>query len=154
GMTETASGPIACNPLPPRRRKAGSVGIPVGLDVAITDEDGALLPAGHTGQIVVRGASVMHGYDSDPRASQAAFAGAWLKTGDNGFFDDDGYLFLAGRSKEIINRGGEKIAPREVDEALLKHPAVAEAVTFAVPHPTLGEDVAAAVVLRRHGAAA
>ena len=148
GMTEIASSPIACNPLPPRQRKAGSVGIPVGLDVAIMDEGGALLPGGQTGQVVVRGASVMSGYDGDPMATEAAFAGDWFKTGDLGFFDDDGYLFLAGRTREIINRGGEKIAPREVDEVLLEHPAVAEAVTFAVPHATLGEDVASAVVLR------
>jgi len=148
GMTETASSPIACNPLPPRQRKPGSVGIPVGLDVAIMDEAGALLARGETGQIVVRGPSVMAGYDGDPAATQAAFAGPWFKTGDQGFFDDDGYLFLAGRRQEIINRGGEKVAPREVDEALLEHPAVAEAVTFAVAHATLGEDVAAAIVLR------
>ena len=149
GMTETASSPIACNPLPPRQRKAGSVGMPVGLDVAIMDEAGALLPGGETGQVLVRGASVTPGYD-DPSATQAAFADDWFKTGDLGFFDDDGYLFLAGRSREMINRGGEKVAPREVDEVLLQHPAVAEAVTFAVPHATLGEDVAAAIVLRPH----
>jgi acyl-CoA synthetase (AMP-forming)/AMP-acid ligase II len=153
GMTETASAPIASNPLPPRQRKAGSVGVPIDLDVAIMDEGGALLPGGETGQVVVRGASVMSGYDGDPMASQTAFAGDWFKTGDHGFFDDDGYLFLAGRKQEIINRGGEKVAPREVDEVLLEHPAVAEAVTFAVPHPTLGEDVASAVVLRPHATA-
>src|SRR5258708_23300436 len=90
----------------------------------------------------------MPGYDGDPSATAAAFAGDWFKTGDLGFFDDDGYLFLAGRVREIINRGGEKIAPQEVDEVLLQHPAVAEAVTFAAPHTTLGEDVASAVVLR------
>jgi acyl-CoA synthetase (AMP-forming)/AMP-acid ligase II len=148
GMTETASAPIACNPMPPRRRKAGSVGIPVELDVAIMDEAGTPQPRGQTGQVAVRGASVMPGYDGDPIATQAAFAGDWFKTGDQGFFDDDGYLFLSGRTREMINRGGEKIAPREVDEALLEHPAIAEAVTFAVPHATLGEDVAAAIVLR------
>ncbi len=153
GMTETGSSAIACNPLPPRRRKVGSVGVPVGLDVAIIDEGGALLPGGKTGEIIVRGASVMSGYDGDPMASQAAFAGDWFKTGDHGFFDDDGYLVLVGRKHEIINRGGEKFAPREVDEVLLEHPAVAEAAAFAVPHPTLGEDVASAVVLRPHTAA-
>src|SRR6266511_1885288 len=135
------------HPLPPRRRKAGSVGVPVGLGVAIMDEGGALLPAGRMGQVVVRGGGVMPGYDGDPMATEAAFAGSWFKTRDLGFFDDDGYLFLTGRSEEIINRGGEKIAPREVDEVLLEHPAVAEAVTFAVPHATLGEDVASAIVL-------
>ena len=123
--------------------------MPVDLDVAIMDEGGTLLPGGETGQVIVRGASVMSGYDGDPVASRTAFAGDWLRTGDLGFFDDDGYLFLVGRSREIINRGGEKIAPQEVDHALLEHPAVAEAVTFAVPHPTLGEDVASAVVLRQ-----
>ena len=153
GMTETASASIACNPLPPRQRKAGSVGIPVDLDVAIMDERGALLPDGKTGQVVVRGASVMSGYDGAPVAGDAAFAGDWLKTGDLGFFDADGYLFLTSRTREIINRGGEKIAPREVEEVLLEHPAVAEAVSFAVPHPTLGEDVASAVVLRHDAAA-
>jgi acyl-CoA synthetase (AMP-forming)/AMP-acid ligase II len=148
GMMEAASAPVTCNPLPPGRRKVGSVGVPVTLDVAILDEEGSLLPGGQTGQVVVRGASVMSGYDGDLLASQAAFVGDWFKTGDQGFFDDDGYLFLVGRSQEIINRGGEKIAPREVDDALLEHPAVAEAVTFAIPHPTLGEEVASAIVLR------
>jgi acyl-CoA synthetase (AMP-forming)/AMP-acid ligase II len=152
-MMETASAPIACNPLPPTQRKAGSVGVPVGLDVAITDERGALLPNGELGQIVVRGASVMSGYAGDPMASRTAFAGDWFETGDQGFFDKDGYLFLVGRSREIINRGGEKIAPQEVDEALLEHPGVAEAATFAVAHRTLGEDVAAAIVLRQPAAA-
>ena len=149
GMTEVASASIACNPLPPSQRKPGSVGVPVDLDVAIMDEGGTLLPGGQTGQVIVRGASVMSGYDGDPMATRTAFAGDWLKTGDLGFFDDDGYLFLVGRSREIINRGGEKIAPQQVDHALLEHPEVAEAVTFAVPHPTLGEDVAAAIVLRQ-----
>jgi acyl-CoA synthetase (AMP-forming)/AMP-acid ligase II len=148
GMTETASAPIACNPLPPRRSKPGSVGIPVGLDVAILNDRGDVLPAGQTGHVTVRGASVMPGYDGDAAATAAAFIGDWFKTGDQGFFDDEGYLYLSGRTREMINRGGENIAPREVDEALLEHPAVAEAVTFAVPHATLGEDVAAAVVLR------
>ena len=152
-MTETTSTPIACNPLPPAQRKVGSAGTPVSLDVAIMDERGALLTNGKTGEIVVRGAGVMPGYDRDPVATKAAFAGDWFRTGDLGYFDDDGYLFLAGRVREIINRGGEKIAPLEVDEVLLQHPAVAEAVTFAAPHPTLGEDVAAAVVLRPNAAA-
>jgi len=148
GMTETSSAPIAVNPLPPRKRKSGSAGMPLWLDVAIMGEGGVFLPRGETGQVVVRGATVMSGYEGAPLANQAAFAGDWFKTGDNGFFDDDGYLFLVGRSQEIINRGGEKLAPQEVDEVLLEHPAVAEAATFAVPHKTLGEDVASAVVLR------
>ena len=154
GMTEVTSSPIACNPLPPRQRKAGSVGVPVSLDVAIMDDEGgALLPSGRTGEVVVRGASVTAGYDSNPSATKAAFAGDWFKTGDVGYFDTDGYLFLVGRLREIINRGGEKVAPQEVDEVLLDHPAVAEAVTFAVPHASLGEEIASAVVLRRHSVA-
>lgn len=153
GMTETASSPIACNPLPPRQRKAGAVGVPVALDVGIMDEGEALLPAGQMGHVVVRGASVTSGYADAPAATQAAFVGDWFKTGDYGFFDDDGYLFLSGRRQEFINRGGEKIAPREVDDVLLEHPAVAEAATFAVPHATLGEDVASAVVLRPNATA-
>jgi len=154
GMTETASAPIACNPLPPRKSKPASVGIPVGLDVAILNDSGDTLPAGQTGHVTVRGGSVMPGYDGDAAATAAAFTGDWFKTGDQGFFDDEGYLYLSGRTREMINRGGENIAPREVDEALLEHPAVAEAVTFAVPHATLGEDVAAAVVLRPNAEAA
>jgi acyl-CoA synthetase (AMP-forming)/AMP-acid ligase II len=152
-MTEVTSSPIACNPLPPHERKAGSVGLPTVLDVSIMDERGALLPSGQTGQVVVRGAAVTVGYDGNPGATEAAFAGDWFKTGDLGYFDDDGYLFLVGRTREIINRGGEKIAPQEVDEVLLDHPAVAEAVTFAVPHATLGEDVASAIVLRPNAVA-
>src|SRR5262245_6074410 len=152
-MTETTSTLIACNPLPPAKRKAGSVGRPVSLDVAIIDEDGTFLPCGQTGEIVVRGAGVMPGYDDDSNATQAAFIGDWFNTGDLGFLDEDGYLFLTGRSREIINRGGEKIAPREVDEVLLQHPAVLEAASFAVPHATLGEDVGSAVVLKPNRAA-
>jgi hypothetical protein len=148
GMTEVTASPIACNPLPPRRRKPGSVGVRVSLDVAVMEEGGALLPCGQQGQVVVRGPTLMEGYDGNPAATRAAFAGDWFKTGDLGFFDDDGYLFLTGRVREIINRGGQKVAPQEVDEVLLEHPAVAEVVTFPAPHATLGEDVASAVVLR------
>jgi acyl-CoA synthetase (AMP-forming)/AMP-acid ligase II len=148
-MTETTSTPVACNPMPPGRRKVGSAGKPVSLDVAIVDEEGQFLRGQRqTGEIAVRGNGVMPGYQDDPTATRAAFAGDWLKTGDLGYFDDDGYLFLTGRVREIVNRGGEKISPQEVEEVLLQHPAVAEAATFAIPHATLGEDVASAVVLR------
>ena len=112
------------------------------------DEAGNLLAPGEIGEVVIRGANVTKGYENNPQANQAAFANGWFRTGDQGRFDADGYLFLTGRLKEIINRGGEKIAPREVDEVLTRHPAVAQAVTFPVPHPTLGEDVAAAIVLK------
>jgi acyl-CoA synthetase (AMP-forming)/AMP-acid ligase II len=148
GMTEVAASPIACNPLPPRRRKPGSVGVPVLLDVGIMDERGAMLRDGQTGQVVVRGSNVLKAYDGNPAATEAAFAGDWFKTGDLGSFDQDGFLFLVGRMREMINRGGEKVAPVEVDDVLFEHPAVADAVTFSVPHATLGEDVASAVVLR------
>ena len=149
-MAELAGAPIACNPLPPRARKPGSVGVPVGLNVTIRDDRGNILPFGRTGEVVVRGPGLISGYDRNPEATLDAFSGGWFKTGDLGFFDDESYLFLVGRSREMINRGGEKIAPRQVDEVLLEHPAVAEAVTFAAPHPTLGDEVAAAIVLRPH----
>lgn len=147
GMTE-ASHQMASNPLPPGERKPGSVGIASGPDVAVMDDDGTLLPHGLTGEVVVRGPGITSGYESNPEANRAAFADGWFRTGDQGHLDAQGYLYLTGRRKEIINRGGEKIAPREVDEVLLDHPAVAEAVAFAVPHETLGEEVGAAVVLR------
>ena len=147
GMTEAAH-QMASNPLPPARRKPRSVGIAAGPEIAIADGDGALLPSGQGGEVVIRGANVTPGYENDAPANRTSFTNGWFRTGDQGYLDDDGYLFLTGRLKEIINRGGEKVAPREIDEALLQHPAVAQAVAFAVPHPTLGEDVAAAVVLR------
>jgi oxalate---CoA ligase len=153
GMTE-ASHQVASNPLPPRARKPGSVGVATGPEVAIMDEAGALLPRGAAGEIVLRGPNVTRGYTSPPEANAKAFTQGWFRTGDQGTLDADGYLFLTGRLKEIINRGGEKVSPREVDEALLEHPAVAQAVAFAVPHATLGEDVGAAVVLRTGAAAA
>jgi acyl-CoA synthetase (AMP-forming)/AMP-acid ligase II/acyl carrier protein len=147
GMTE-ASHQMSSNPLPPAPRKPSSVGVATGPEVAIMDEAGTLVAAGEKGEIVIRGANVTHGYENNPEANKGSFTRGWFRTGDEGFLDRDGYLFITGRIKEIINRGGEKVAPREVDEALLDHPAVAQAVTFAVPHATLGEDVAAAVVLR------
>jgi acyl-CoA synthetase (AMP-forming)/AMP-acid ligase II/acyl carrier protein len=147
GLTETAH-QVTCNPLPPRQRRPGSTGPPTGPEVAILNEAGVRLPPGKTGEIVVRGASVTGGYENDPVANESAFVDGWFRTGDQGRLDGDGYLYITGRIKEIINRGGEKIAPREVDEALLEHPAIAQAAAFAVPHPTLGEDLAAAVVLR------
>jgi acyl-CoA synthetase (AMP-forming)/AMP-acid ligase II/acyl carrier protein len=147
GMTE--SGMITCNPLPPRKRKAGSAGVPAGPEVAVMNERDDLLPAGETGEIVIRGDSLMQGYENETAANQLAFTGGWFRTGDQGYVDDDGYLFITGRLKEIINRGGEKISPREVEEALLEHAAVAQAVAFAVPDNKLGESVGAALVLRK-----
>jgi acyl-CoA synthetase (AMP-forming)/AMP-acid ligase II len=147
GMTE-ASHQMASNPLPPGERRPGSVGRGTGVEIAILDERGAPLPVGASGEVAIRGANVMDGYEANPQANAEAFASGWFRTGDEGVLDPDGYLTLRGRIKELINRGGEKIAPREIDEVLLRHPAVAEAVTFAVPHPSWGEEVAAAVVLR------
>ena len=147
GMTETA-GLITSNPLPPRVRKPGSAGIAAGSEVGIMGGTGELLTANQRGEVVVRGASLTAGYENLPEENSQTFVGGWFRTGDEGYFDADGYLFITGRLKEIINRGGEKIAPRQVDEVLLTHPAVAEAATFGVPHPSLGEDVAAAVVVR------
>ena len=146
GMTE-ASHQIASNPLPPYERKAGSVGRAAGPEVAIMDDESNFLLSGQVGEIVIRGPNVMSGYENDPLINQSAFTNDWLRTGDQGFVDTDGYLFIKGRIKEIINRGGEKISPREVDEVLLNHPGVAQAVAFAIPHDKLGEDIAAAVVL-------
>jgi acyl-CoA synthetase (AMP-forming)/AMP-acid ligase II len=137
---------MASNPLPPKARKPGSVGLAAGPEVAIMDTAGRLLPAGELGEIVIRGPNVTAGYKNNDAANAEAFTHGWFRTGDQGVVDDDGYFRLTGRLKEIINRGGEKISPREVDEVLLAHPAVAQVVTFAVPHDKLGEEVAAAIV--------
>jgi acyl-CoA synthetase (AMP-forming)/AMP-acid ligase II len=151
GMTE-ATHQMASNPLN-GIRKPGSVGVPAGPEIAIMDEAGRLLKRGETGEVVIRGENVTAAYENNPKANGEAFVDGWFRTGDQGVIDADGYLTLTGRLKEIINRGGEKISPREVDEALMDHPAVLQAVAFAVPHPMLGEDVGAAVVLREGTAA-
>ena len=149
GMTE-ASHQMASNPLPPQVRKPGSVGLAAGPEIAIMDEAGNLLSPGEVGEVVIRGGNVTKGYENNPQANETAFTNGWFRTGDLGYLDDEDYLFLKGRLKEIINRGGEKITPLEVDMALMELPEVFQAVTFAVPHPTLGEDVATAVVLREN----
>jgi acyl carrier protein len=146
GMTE-ASHQITSNPLPASQRKAGSVGVANRTEVAIMNEGGDLLPTGEKGEVVIRGANVMARYEAH-EGKDESFNNGWFRTGDLGYFNPGGYLFLTGRRKEIINRGGEKIAPREIDEALLGHPDVLEAVAFAIPHPSLGEDIAAVVVSR------
>lgn len=148
GMTE-ASHQMASNPLPPLPRKAGSVGLPAGPEVAVMAEDGGeVLPRGTVGELVVRGPNVTAGYLNNPEANARSFVDGWFRTGDQGYMDVDGYIFITGRLKELINRGGEKITPREIDEVLMDHPAVAQAVAFSIPDPVLGENVAAAVVLR------
>jgi len=150
GMTEAAH-QMASNPLPPRVQKPGSVGIAAGPLVRIADESEDRLIEG-TGEVCISGANVTPGYEGNPEANEKNFFDAggrrWFRTGDQGAFDEDGYLHLTGRLKEIINRGGEKVSPLEVDGVLLDHPGIAQVVTFALPHPKLGEDVAAAVVLR------
>lgn len=147
GMTE-ASHQMASNPLPPGERKAGSVGPGTGVRVGIMDADGHLLAAGEHGEVVIQGRNVIRGYENNPDANASSFTNGWFRTGDQGFVDRDGYLTLVARIKELINRGGEKISPREIDEVLLRHPAVAEAVAFGTPHRVWGEEVAAAIVLR------
>lgn len=146
GMTERT--PIAINPLPPGLRKPGSVGLPAGVEIALLDEAGGCVPAGAAGEIAIKGPGVIERYENNPDANASAFIDGWFRTGDQGRFDEDGYLFITGRLKEIVNRGGQKISPRDIDEALLEHPAVAQVAAFGVPHPTLGEELAAAVVLR------
>jgi len=148
-MTEAAH-QMTCNPLPPAVRKPGTVGIAAGPEVSVMDESGPqLLPVGDVGEIVIRGPNVSDGYENNPAANAEAFTNGWFRTGDQGVMDDEGYVTITGRLKEIINRGGEKVSPREIDEAILDHPAVRQVVAFAMPHPKLGEEIAAAAVLRK-----
>jgi acyl-CoA synthetase (AMP-forming)/AMP-acid ligase II len=147
GMTEAAH-QMASNPLPPQARKPGSVGRGTAVEIAILDVEGAVLPSGATGEVSIKGPNVFSGYEGNAAANAESFSNGWFRTGDQGMLDDQGYLTLVGRIKELINRGGEKISPREIDEALLEHPAVAEACCFGVPDRIYGEAVAAAVVLK------
>lgn len=147
GLTE-ASHQVASNPLPPRARRSGTVGFGTGAEIAIIDSQGRHLPSRSAGEVVIRGPSVMHGYRNNLAADAMAFIDGWLRTGDVGVLDDNGYLTLTGRIKEMINRGGEKISPTEIDNVLLAHPSVAEAAAFGVPDPKYGEEVEAVVVLR------
>ena len=146
GMTE-ASHQMSSNPLPPGTRQPGSVGYGTGVDIAIMDESGKLQKALSGGEVVIQGENVFSGYENNVEANATSFTDGWFRTGDQGMLDQNGYLTLLGRLKEIINRSGEKISPREIDEILLSHPAVAEAVAFGIPHPTHGEEPSAAVVL-------
>ena len=147
GMTE--AGPlISSTALPPAIRKPGSVGRSCGSEIRIVGPVGESLPPGETGEVAIRGANVFRGYEGDPETNARQFRDGWFHTGDTGYLDADGDLFLTGRIKQLINRGGEKINPQEVDDALLTHPAVSEAACFAIAHKTLGEDISAAAVLR------
>jgi acyl-CoA synthetase (AMP-forming)/AMP-acid ligase II/acyl carrier protein len=146
GMTE-ASHQIAANPLPPLARKPGSVGLPWGsTDVAILDEAGNMLQRDQAGEVAIRGPGVTAGYENAPEANASAFHAGWLRTGDTGYVDATGYVHLLGRLKEIINRGGEKVSPFEVEEALLAYPRIKEAIVFPVKSVEFGEEVGAAVV--------
>jgi acyl-CoA synthetase (AMP-forming)/AMP-acid ligase II/acyl carrier protein len=148
GMTE-ATHQMASNPLPPSSHKFGSVGLPTGTTrISILDDNGHPLDPFKVGEICIQGENVITGYENNAEANQTNFINGWLRTGDRGYIDEDGYLFIRDRLKELINRGGEKISPKEIDETLLQHPAVKQAVAFAIPHPSLGEDIAAAVVLK------
>ena len=151
GMTE-ASHQMASNPLR-GARKPGAVGIAAGPEIAIMDDSGDLLMPGEIGEIVIRGDSVTRGYENNPSANATAFTNGWFRTGDQGVMDEERYISLTGRLKEIINRGGEKISPREVDEILMDHPSVLQVVVFGMPHDKLGEEVAAAIVLREGASA-
>lgn len=146
GMTE-ASHQMASNPLPPQIAKPGSVGLPTGIEVVALDEADRPLPPGERGEVGIKGATVIDAYENNPTANATSFTNGWFRTGDEGQLDEDGYLFLTGRLKEQINRGGEKISPLEVDDVLLRNPAVAQVAAFAIPHEKLGEEVGAAVVL-------
>jgi len=148
GLTETAA-PCFTNPLDPRKRKVGSPGQPFGNEAKIVDPAGVELPAGETGEILVRGPNVMKGYFKNPdETARTVSADGWLRTGDLGHFDEDGFLFVTGRIKELIIKGGENIAPREIDEVLLDHPAVLEAAVVGIPDPLYGQDMMACVVLK------
>jgi acyl-CoA synthetase (AMP-forming)/AMP-acid ligase II len=151
-MTE-ATHQMASNPLPPSKQKPGSVGLEAGPKIRIAHELENYLIDG-TGEVVISGPNITPGYENNDDANKNSFfkfeGKRWFRTGDQGAFDADGYLTLTGRLKEIINRGGEKISPLEVDEVLMDHPGVVQVVTFAVPHEKLGEDVAAAVVLEEN----
>ncbi len=148
GMTESSS-VVFCNPMPPGLRKSGTPGLPVGVEVRIVSPQGQDLPDGQQGEIWFRGPNVMQGYFKSPEQTREAFSSdGWLRSGDLGHRDADGYYFVTGRLKELIIKGGENIAPREIDEALLKHPAVLEAAAVGIAHPSYGQDILACVVLR------
>lgn len=147
-MSEAAH-QMTSNPLPPAARKPGSVGKGQGVEVTILDQEGNQLPIGTDGEISIRGANVTAGYINNDKANKEAFTkDGWFRTGDQGKLDADGYVFITGRIKELINRGGEKISPIELDGALLSHPSINEAVSFGVPSEMYGQEVAAVVILK------
>ncbi|WP_460989854.1 non-ribosomal peptide synthetase [Sphingobium sp. TomTYG45] len=147
GITEASV--VASNPMPPRQQKRGSVGLPTAAEIEIVSEDGATLPNGELGEIKVRGPMVIDHYDGNPSASEAAFRNGWFHTGDLGYFDSDGYLFIAGRTGETLKRGGNRVSLLDIENALTSLEGIAEAVAYPVPHPTLGSDIHAGVVLQK-----
>jgi acyl-CoA synthetase (AMP-forming)/AMP-acid ligase II len=149
GMTE-ATHQMTSNPIPPEIQKAGFVGKPAGPDVCIMDKDGNKLEIGSEGEVCIRGDNVTSGYENNEEANNSSFTDGWFRTGDQGFFDKDGYLKISGRLKEIINRGGEKVSPLEIDNVLIEHEAIEQVVTFGVKDKLLGETIGVALVLN-HG---
>jgi acyl-CoA synthetase (AMP-forming)/AMP-acid ligase II len=147
GMTEAAH-QMSSNPLPPHDRRAGTVGLATGIEIALLDDDWNEVPTGERGEVSVRGTSIVDGYLNNPEANAANFKDGWFRTGDVGTRSEDGYVTLVGRTKELINRAGEKVSPYEVEAVLLEHPAVSEAAAYPIPHPIYGETVGAVVVLR------
>ena len=147
-MTEAAH-QMTSNPLPPASRKSGSVGVPQGLELRVMDDEGDSLPQGKVGEICVLGSNVTSGYLGDPKVVASPFTKTgYLRTGDQGFVDEEGYLFLTGRIKELINKGGEKISPIEIDNLFAQHPSVLEAVSFAIDDDLYGQNVAVAIALQ------
>lgn len=147
-MTEAAH-QMTSNPLPPAKRKPGTVGIGQGVEVVILDDSGNPVAPGAEGEICIRGENVTSGYLNNAAANATAFTkSGYFRTGDQGRLDSDGYVVITGRIKELINKGGEKISPIELDNVLARHPAVAEAVSFAVPDDLYGQDIGVAVVLK------
>ena len=147
GMTE-ATHQMTSNPLPPKKQKPGFVGIPAGPEVCIMDEKDKILDQGETGEVCIKGDNVTLGYDNNPEANKNSFTNGWFRTGDQGYFDQNGYLKISGRLKEIINKGGEKISPLEVDNVLMDHPLIEQAVCFGYEDKMLGEDIAAAIIVK------
>ena len=147
GMTE-ATHQMTSNPLPPKKQKAGFVGIPAGPEVCIMNDNNQILKKGETGEVCIKGNNVTLGYENNPEANKTNFSDGWFRTGDQGFFDEDGYLKISGRLKEIINKGGEKISPLEVDNVLMDHPSIEQAVCFGYEDKMLGEDIATAVIVK------
>ena len=140
---------MSSNPLPPIKQKAGSVGMPAGTKIIIMNEKNKILKNGEIGEICIKGDNVTSGYENNSEANKTNFIDGWFKTGDEGYFDNEGYLKISGRLKEIINKGGEKISPSEIDSVLMYHPSIEQAVCFGFKDKMLGEDIGAAIILKK-----